>query len=424
MEKLQESKKQAAACARRIQEIERTIASTETAILQKQARLREMQKKSDMWRERVADLDRQIASFDKAALQDRVKELSSFADLTKLQNEMGSLSARQAAISERMQEINEAITKEEKRRAGLFTELALCGEKKRQLEDFISSEDSIIAEQNEVIRLARDKYDRINRDIYSCNARIDSINTSMDVYVGLKNRFEGYRDSVRRLMTAGQHDPQVGRKLKGTVADLIHCEEKYELAMETILGGAMQNVVTATAEDARDLIAYLKRNGIGVVTFLPVDSMKSRSNSREAERALGDVGALGLADQIVKYDKYYSPVIKNLLGNTLVCDNNDNAVRIAKKYGYAFRIVTLEGDIIATSGAMTGGSRKKDGSNLLQNERMIKQCEEQIEKFKKEAARLKDGLDRAQDERLAAERHLEDLREQFRKAEADLAALR
>jgi chromosome segregation protein len=424
LEKLQRSKRESAAATKRIQEIDRAVTDGETAILQKQKRLQEITRKRDTLTERIAWLDKQIASIDAELDMERVKDLSSFDYLSKLQNEMGSLNATQEAVADRMREVNDNIAREEKRRSDLYTELAKCGEKKRKLEELLSTEDEKLGEQNEKIKTLRERCDRINHDIYSCNARIDTLNNTMDMYAGLKNRFEGYRDSVRRLLLAGQERPEVGKKIKGVIADIVHCDEKYELAVETLFGGAMQNIVTATSEDAKDLIQYLKRNSLGVVTFLPVDAMKPKRNSPEAERALNELGALGLADRIVKYDDYFAPVIRNLLGNTLICDNNDNAVRIAKRYNHAFRIVTLEGDIIATSGAMTGGSRKKDGSNLLQNERLIKECNDSLEKFRKEIVRLTQTLENTKNEQREAEKELENMRSQFQQAAVDLAAIR
>lgn len=420
LEKLNRSKRDAAAAERRIREIEQTIADTETAIMQKQKRLNEVLKKRDSLAERIAVLDRQIAEFD----DEFDIDMSSFEDMSRLQAEMGSLTATYQAVSERIKEVTDSIEQEERKRSELYTDLARCGEKKKKLEELISNEDEKIAEQAENIRSAKAKVERINHDIYGCHARIDSINTSLDVYNGLKNRFDGYRDSVRRLLSAGKTNPEVGKRIKGVIADIISCDEKYELAVETLFGGAMQNIVTARSEDAKELIAYLKRNNMGVVTFLPVDAMKARNNSRDVESALHEPGALGLADKIVKYDDYFAPVIKNLLGNTLVVDNNDSAVRIARRYNHSFRIVTLEGDIVATSGAMTGGSRKKDGSNLLQNERLIKECEESLEKFRKEIVRLNGLLAKANEEERAEEKKLDELREQFQQAAVDLAAIR
>ena len=423
-EKLQGAKEDIASCEKRIEEIGHALEECDKAVAEKRKRADEIGRESKELAAKIAALDEEIASYEKDVMQDRVRELSSLENLSQLKENMGSLSAKKAAVAERMEEVRAAIEKEEKRREGLRGELKICAGKIEKLKALADSADEVLEKQNAVIRAEQEKYDKLNADIYACNARIESVENSLDLYVGLKNRFEGYKDSVRRLLSAAKTDPEVNKRIRGMIADIVSCESKYELAIETLFGGAMQNIVTATSEHAKDLIAFLKRNNIGVVTFLPVDSMRPRYDSRDVERALNEPGALGLADRIVKYDEYYAPVIKNLLGNTLVCDNNDSAVRIARKYAHAFRIVTLEGDIIATSGAMTGGSRKKDAGNLLQNERLIKQCEEEIQSRKKELSRLRVAIEASAASRAAAQGKLEELRARFQAAATDLATVK
>ncbi len=423
-EKLEDSKKDTAACEKRIEEIGHALVECDKIIADKKARLKEIERESEALFNKISDLDKRIAVFEQDFMQDRVRELSSFENLAQVKENMGSLAARKDAVAERMDEVRAAIDKEEARRNGLRDELALCADKQKKLTDFAASADSVLGSQSTVIHDVQAKYEKINADIYACNAKIENATNTLDLHVGLKNRFDGYKDSVRKLLQAAKTNGEVNKRIRGMIADIVSCESKYELAIETLFGGAMQNIVTATSEHAKDLITFLKRNNIGVVTFLPVDSMRPKYNTRDVERALDEDGALGLADQIVKYDEYYSPVIRNLLGNTLVCDNNDNAVKIARKYKHAFKIVTLDGDIIATSGAMTGGSRKKDAGNLLQNERMIKQCEEEIENRKKELSSLRVALQNASDERVAEEKKLEELRLSFQTAATDLATVK
>ncbi len=423
-DKLEGVKADIASCKERIEEIGHALEECDRSIAQKRKRAEEIKAESAALSRKIAALDEEIASYEKDVMQDRVRELSSLENLSQLKENMGSLSAKKAAVAERMEEVRAAIEKEERRRDGLRGELDICAEKIKKITAIVSSADEVLAKQTAAVKAQEEKYDRLNNDIHACNARIESVENSLDLYVGLKNRFEGYKDSVRRLLAAAKTNPEVNKRIRGMIADIVSCESKYELAIETLFGGAMQNIVTATSEHAKDLIAFLKRNNIGVVTFLPVDSMRPKYDSRDVERALSEPGALGLADRIVKYDEYYAPVIKNLLGNTLVCDNNDNAVRIARKYAHAFKIVTLEGDIIATSGAMTGGSRKKDAGNLLQNERLIKQCEEEIRSRQKEAARLREELAACAAARAAAQGKLEELRTRFQSAATDLATVR
>ena len=212
------------------------------------------------------------------------------------------------------------------------------------------------------------------------------------MYVNLKNRFDGYRDSVRKLQLTAKNDPEIGKRIRGAIADIVRTDKQYEVAVETAIGGAMQNLVTATQEDARWLIEYLKRTNGGIVTFLPVDAMRPRGNSRELQAALREEGALGLADELVQYDPYYSNIVRYLLDNTLICDTIGNATRIARKYPRSFKLVTLDGDTIASSGAMTGGSRRRESGNLLAGERHIKECEEGIARKKATMEKLKKAL--------------------------------
>ena len=185
----------------------------------------------------------------------------------------------------------------------------------------------------------------------------------------------------------------------------------------------MQNIVTPTADDARYLIEYLKRSNGGIVTFLPVSNMRPRPDSREIQRALDERGAMGLATQLVKYDDYYYNVISNLLGNTLICDTIANATAIAKKYGNLFKIVTLDGDTVSTSGAMTGGSSGKNSGSLLSNERKIQECQENIVRKQKYIEKLKVMIAQHERERKVAEEAVEQLREKYQGATSEIAGL-
>lgn len=183
----------------------------------------------------------------------------------------------------------------------------------------------------------------------------------------MKN-FDGYKESVKKMLTAAQADPEFAKHLCGTIADIITVDEQYKIAIGAAVGASVQNVITPTVDDARVLIEYLKANG-GVVTFIPLDTIIPKLDSEEIKRAKGENGAIGLAAELVQYDSCYEQAVLNLLGNTLICDTIANATAIVKKYSNRFKIVTLDGDILSVNGLITGGESQKRCSVYFDNKR-------------------------------------------------------
>ena len=206
-----------------------------------------------------------------------------------------------------------------------------------------------------------------------------------------------------------QKDTETG--IVGVVADIIKVEKKYETAIETALGGNIQNVVTDNEETAKHMIAYLKRSRAGRVTFLPLTGIQNPQEFKNPE-ALNEAGVIGMADELVKTDVKYRSVAKAMLGRIVVVDTVDNAVKIARKYQYGIRMVTLEGELLIPGGAIAGGAFK-NSSNLLGRRREIDELQKQTEELKavcsdieKEIAAIKD---RRNEMRLAIENKKADL---------------
>ena len=171
----------------------------------------------------------------------------------------------------------------------------------------------------------------------------------------MEREHEGYYNSVKSLLNLP--DAQE-RGICGAVGQLLKVEETYETAIEAALGGALQNIVTETEEDARDAIGYLKRRNLGRATFLPVTAIKGRPlEGRQA--ILAEVGVIGTAYELVSFEEKFRQLAMYLLGRILVVENLDKAVQLAKKYRHQYKLVTLEGDILNPGGAMTGGSQQK-----------------------------------------------------------------
>ena len=165
----------------------------------------------------------------------------------------------------------------------------------------------------------------------------------------------------------------------GVVADIIQVEAKYETAIETALGGNIQNIVTDNEETAKHMIGFLKQNRLGRATFLPLTSITKPQEFKNPE-ALKEKGVIGMADELVGTEEEYRNVAKAMLGRIVVVDNVDNAVKIARKFDYGIRMVTLEGELLVPGGAISGGAFKNN-SNLLGRRREMDELEKKVKKL-------------------------------------------
>ena len=224
----------------------------------------------------------------------------------------------------------------------------------------------IAANNNEVTAIKNEnadlnaQHDKIVQNYHREKSRLESL-------VNITERYDGYGNSIRKIMELKDSNPGI----LGVIADIVKVERKYETAIETALGGTIQNIVTDKESTAKELIAYLKQNKLGRATFLPLNAISGR-NTLEKEPCIKENGVIGIASNLVRVSFEYENLAKYLLGRILVVDNIDNALLIAKKYKYSLRIVTLEGEQLNPGGSMTGGAFKNAG-NLLGRRREIEE---------------------------------------------------
>ena len=194
--------------------------------------------------------------------------------------------------------------------------------------------------------------------------------------VDMEKEKEGYQRSVKALLLECEKSSSLGKGMHGVLANLISVPEEYQTAIEMVLGGALQNIVTDTEEDAKKLIDYLRNNKLGRASFLPISSVKGKRPDRLIKNNLS--GVIGVAADLVKADKKYEGIILNLLGKTVVVDNMDTAIILARQNSYSFKIVTLQGDIISPAGSMTGGSVTQKSSNIIGRASQIKTLAQEL----------------------------------------------
>ena len=268
---------------------------------------------------------------------------------------------------------------------------------------------------NAWIRSASDEYNRLTALRKTLGAKLSeaeaAYNRAFSRYETLKNiseRYEGYGQSVQNVMSRKQSY----RGIIGVAADIIHTRKEYETAVETALGQRLQNIVTDTEQTARQVIDYLKRNRLGRATFLPLDAVRARV-SEEYRKACTETGCLGLASDLVDTEPEYEDLVISLLGNTLVFENVDQAIRCARKYRHNLRIVTLEGELLSPGGAISGGTFK-NSSNLMGRSREISELREQCAGLKDKLGKIGESIRETEGKIAGKDQELESLGDQLR----------
>ena len=205
---------------------------------------------------------------------------------------------------------------------------------------------------------------------------------------------EGYNRSVKAILQECDKNVSLKKGMHGVLANLISVPKEYETAIEMSLGQAMQNIVTDNEADAKKLVEYLRVNKLGRASFLPITSVYGK----KLEKLSKENGVVGIASDLVKYDKKYEQIVLSLLGRTVIVDNMDTAINVAKKNKYAFRIVTIEGDVVNPSGMITGGSVVQKTVNILGRSREIESLKKDIKKLEEKIKNLKDEKEKYSDE--------------------------
>jgi len=213
----------------------------------------------------------------------------------------------------------------------------------------------------------------------------------------IDENYEGYQHGVKNLLIALKKNQYFDAGIYGSVADLISVEQNYEIAIETALGSAMQNIICENEENAKKAIDFLKRNNFGRVTFLPLSTVKPRLIEKNEEKYLSIKGCIGSALELITFDKKYFAPLAYLLGRVLVSTSLEDAVNIAKQSNFAFKVVTVQGEVISPGGSITGGSQRRSNF-LLSRKRQINDCQNQIKELDVELRRLKQHNQKLRDE--------------------------
>ena len=324
----------------------------------------------------------------KAAVIDQMNRLSDVRnDKTRLNTMQGQMETRlteieesSGALQEQEAALREALTAVEKQLETENQHQQQCQEKLAQARQASDEADAA--------------YANLRADVEKQSADMQAAASRHNVLTEMTRDMEGYNMAVRRAMTYAKQRGLTG--VKGVLAQLMTVPQAYETAIDMALGAAQQNIVTDTEETAKELINYLRQNRLGRATFLPMSAIRGKTLYGNERNALKLPGCLGVASELVQCAPEYRGIVENLLGRTVIADNLDHGIPIMRAGNHAFRLVTLEGDVMHSGGSMTGGSAQSKVSNLLSRERELKELTAKLQTGRAELDKCRQELTQRQ----------------------------
>ncbi|MBQ8822065.1 MAG: chromosome segregation protein SMC [Lachnospiraceae bacterium] len=355
------------------EDIDKQVAEISTVRDKARASLEEIQNK-------IADLNNKIEAGNKTLIDELNQRATIKSKVGRFDTMMEQINIRKAELNSRIlraksdeAERAEGIRKLEEQFQSVSDEIMQMNTDQKKMEqELVTLRENLSKKDNEL---------RENQTLYHQEK------SRLEALLNIAERYDGYGGSVKKVMEQKESVPGI----IGVVADIIKVDRKYETAIETALGGNIQNIVTDDEETAKKMIRFLKENKGGRATFLPLTSILKPQEFKNPE-ALKEKGVIGMADELVNTAPEHRNVAKAMLGRIMVVDNVDNAVKIAKKFDYGIRMVTIEGELLVPGGAISGGAFKNN-SNLLGRRREIDALEKKVQTISEKIAEINQEIE-------------------------------
>ena len=311
------------------------------------------------------------------SLKSQIIDITS--ELNSLRGAIENLKILSESFGKRKQDIDEELDNRNEDGDRLGKSLKEAEEKEHKCKVELSETEAEYRKLENDLKKEKENIEKISADRNKSLLELSQKRSRRTMLMDMEREFEGYAKGVKSVMTAFNKGELKSKNIYGPLAQLIKTDKKYILAIETALGAAGQNIVTESEREAKEAIAYLKEKHLGRATFLPVSAIKPKSF--DAQTAKSCKGFVAVATDLIDCDRKYKNIVSSLLGTTVICDNIDNAVSMAKISGHKFRIVSVGGDVIQPGGAMTGGSAVKSTGSLSRTGE-IDSLEKEIERLK------------------------------------------
>ncbi len=390
-EDLQGQESRSGGIAAQLEQANARTAQIDTELAQKAQQLEQLQKQLMAMTADAQGLTRQFMEL-------RTREVTLTGDLAAREADAKTLEANAAEGLSRMEQIKADLLSGESREQDARNQLADSENQLQKARDEVTANNNTIAGYTLRQTTRAKRRDELSEQVQKLRNQLDGVKAKAQVFRAMEQDFEGYQKSVRQVMQEAKHGSL--RNVYGPVSQLIRTEDRYTVAVEIALGGALQQIVVGNEQDGKAVLAFLKRTGGGRTTVLPISVIKGRTlQENGVEKCRGYVG---LASQLVKYEKTYQGIIENLLGRIVIAEDMDAALYMAKQYGNRFKIVTLDGQVINAGGSMTGGSVNKEAGilsraneldKLTAREKDLEESLQALETEFQEARRLADQVE-------------------------------
>ena len=342
------------------------------------------------------ELAQQEADRKEQELDEHKASILAFVNhISEVKNQQARKQTMCLQMQNRLDEITAGMSLLEEKKAELEQNLENARINEKKEEESLSELRSDSAKTEGKLRLLSEDVQKKSDAIQQKNIRLQGDKSRLRLMEEMSREMEGYNSSVKKALQFAESDPSV----YGVVARLIHVPKELETAIDMVLGATLQNIVTRDEESAKRMIDHLRVNRLGRATFLPMSSVRSRTLTPDEKKLLSMPGCLGVASDLIDYDEKFRGIIENLLGRTVIVENLDYGIPLMRAGRHAFRLVTLEGDVMHSGGSMTGGTTQSKAVSLLSRERETAELQKTVADNEKEIIVLRKDLEKLIGER-------------------------
>ena len=377
--------------------LEATLRQSDGGLEEAKSIVEQAQEALTQRREKHETTVQKAETLEKALSQHNARVMERMNRIQTARTAQARQSAMQQAMKERRQEIAAQLEQEKENSQAVREQTDSARESLEKEQEKLEELRKGLAAFEERAQAALERTLSLEKQLHEEQQNLRAAQTRLHTLKELQQGLEGYQYAVKNALNQARKTEMKG--VHGVLAMLLSVPEQYETALDMALGAGLQNIVTETEQEAKSLIDYLRANHLGRATFLPVSTVKSRTLTPKEREVLSMDGCIGVASELISFDEKYRGIVENLLGRTVVARDLDSGIPIMRKGNSAFRLVTLQGDLMHQGGSMTGGSTQQKASNLLGRDREINELSASVETMTKQIEQMEQELSEGEESR-------------------------